>query len=186
MSILFPPSTKAERRTFIILLGMSGLSLLLVTVLYAVDPRRIIGDALVNTPSGDPLEIPPPSVSPYFHFKPVTLFFAAAIVFSYSFFSLFEKRITNLPGYLRSLLLTLAVLGLGVSVYEVLFNFTLWSVLMLSQTGNPDHVVNGYPGGILQINLVFATKTFVALLFLSIFAIDSLRRHSLGLPSQNG
>jgi len=165
---------------------MSGLSLLLVTVLYAVDPRRIIGDALVNTPSGDPLEIPPPSVSPYFHFKPVTLFFAAAIVFSYSFFSLFEKRITNLPGYLRSLLLTLAVLGLGVSVYEVLFNFTLWSVLMLSQTGNPDHVVNGYPGGILQINLVFATKTFVALLFLSIFAIDSLRRHSLGLPSQNG
>ena len=125
MSILFPPSTKAERRTFIILLGMSGLSLLLVTVLYAVDPRRIIGDALVNTPSGDPLEIPPPSVSPYFHFKPVTLFFAASIVFSYSFFSLFKKRITNLPAHVRTLLLTLAVLGLSVSVYEVLFNFTL-------------------------------------------------------------
>ena len=169
-----------------ILLGVSGLSLLLVAVLYAADPRRVIGDALVNTPSGDPLEIPSPSGSPYFHFKPVTLFFAASIVFSYSFFSLFKKRITNLPGYLRSLLLTLGVLGLSVSVYEVLFNFTLWSVLMLSQTPNPDHVVNGYPGGILQINVVFATKTFVALLFLSIFAIDSLRKHSLGLPSQNG
>jgi len=86
----------------------------------------------------------------------------------------------------RTLLLTLAVLGLSVSVYEVLFNFTLWSVLMLSQTPNPDHVVNGYPGGILQINVVFATKTFVALLFLSIFAIDSLRKTSFGLPAQNG
>jgi len=186
MSILFPPSTKVERRTFIILLGMSGLSLLLVTVLYAVDPRKIIGDALVNTPSGDPLEIPPPSVSPYFHLKPVTLFFAASIVFSYSFFSLFKNRITNLPPHVRTLLLTLAVLGLSVSVYEVLFNFTLWSVLMLSQTPNPDHVVNGYPGGILQINVVFATKTFVALLFLSIFAIDSLRKTSFGLPAENG
>src|SRR2546428_12761961 len=132
MSILFPPSTKAERRTFIILLGMSGLSLLLVAVLYAADPRRVIGDALVNTPRGDPLEIPPPSVSPYFHFKPVTLFFAASIVFSYSFFSLFKKRITNLPGHLRSLLVTLGELGLSVSAYGVLLNFTLWSVLMLS------------------------------------------------------
>lgn len=169
-----------------ILLGVSGLSLLLLAVLYSADPRRVIGDALVNTPGGDPLEIPPPTVSPYFHFKPVTLFFAASIVFSYSFFSLFKKRITNLPGYLRSLLLTLAMLGLSVSVYEVLFNFTLWSVLMSSQTANPDHVVNGYPGGILQINVVFATKTFVALLFLSIFAIDSLRKPSLGLPPQNG
>jgi hypothetical protein len=186
MSILYPPSTKVERRTLMILLGVSGLSLLSVAILYALDPRKIIGDTLVNTPTGDPIEIPPPSISPYFHFKPVTLFFAASIVFSYSFFSLFKTRITNLPGHVRSLLLTLAVLGSAVSVYEVLFNFTLWSVLMITQTSNPDHAVNGFPGGILQINLVFATKTFVALLFLSVFAIESLRKPTLGSSSQNG
>src|SRR5256886_14036269 len=153
MSILFPPSTKAERRTFIILRGMSGLSLLLVTVLYAVDPRKIIGDALVNTPSGDPLEIPPPSVSPYFHLKPVTLFFAASIVFSYSFFSLFKKRITNLPPHKRTLLLTIALLFLSGSFSDVLFNFPLLSVLMLMRPATPVHVVNRYAGGVLQINV---------------------------------
>ncbi len=148
--------------------------------LYFLLPRPIIGDALVNTPTGDPFEIPPASVS-YFHVKPVTIFFAALVVFGYCTFSLLKKRIAELPAHIRLVPLTVSVLALAVAVYEVFFNFALWTALMITQTSNPDHAVNGYPGGFVQINLVFATKAFVALLFVSYFAFDSLR-----IPSKHG
>ncbi len=175
MSILYSPETKIEQRVLTVLVGLSGITLSLILALYFLDPRPIIGDALVNTSSGAPFEIPPASISPFFHVKPVTIFFAALVVFGYSSLSLLKKSIPRMPSYLRTFLLVLSVLALVVCVYEVFFNFVLWTVLMITQTPNPDHAVNNFPGGFLQINLVFATKSFVALLFISYFAVDSLR-----------
>ena len=174
MSILYSPETKLERRVFLVLLGLSGVTLALIAVLYVLQPRAVIGDSLVNTSSGSAFEIPPPSIS-YFHVKPVTVFYAALVVFGYCGLSLYRKSIAGLPDYLRTLLLVFAVLSLAVSAYEILFNFMLWTVVILTQSVIPDHAVNNYPSGIFQINLVFATKTFVALLFVSYFAVDSLR-----------
>lgn len=180
MSILYQPRTRIERRVLFLLLLLSGLSLVIVAILYATNPRSIIGDALVNEPGGQPLEFPPPDISPFFHFKPVTLFFAAFVVFSYASFSLVKPLVPRIPVSLRTVFLTVSVLAVAICVYEVLFNFSLWTVLMeRSATINPDQSVNTYPGGILAISLVFATKTFVALLFLSIFAVDCLRISSL-------
>lgn len=174
MSILHSPETRLERRVLTVLVWISGIALALIGVLYILEPRSIIGDSLVNTASGTPFEIPPPGISPI-HVKPVTVFYAAVIVFSYCSLSLVKQKISRLPGYLRTLLLVFSVLMLAVSTYEILFNFTLWTVVMLTQSVNPDHAINNYPGGIYQINLVFATKTFVAILFVSYFAVDSFR-----------
>ncbi len=174
MSILHSPETKLEQRILTVLLGISGITLALLGVLYFLEPRPVIGDAFVNTVSGAPFEIPPASIS-YFHVKPVTIFFVGLVVFGYCSLSLLKTRIARLPGSLRTLLLVISVLAVVVCVYEVLFNFALWTAQIVTQSANPDHAVNNYPGGYLQINLVFATKSFVALLFVSYFAVDSLR-----------
>ena len=177
MSILYRTETRAERRVLLALLILSGVSLALVAIIYVLNPRGIIGDALVNGPNGEPVEFPPPNISPFFHFKPVTLFFAAFVLFSYTGFSLVKPMIPKLPVQLRTVFLTVSVLAVAICVYEVLFNFALWTVLMgQAKVINPDQSVNTYPGGILAINLVFATKTFVALLFLSLFAVDCLKQ----------
>ncbi len=174
VSILHSPETKLEQRVLTVLLGISGITLALLGVLYLLEPRPVIGDAFVNTASGSPFEIPPASIS-YFHVKPVTIFFVGLVVFGYCSLSLLKTRIARLPGSLRTLLLVISVLAVVVCVYEVLFNFALWTAQIVTQSVNPDHAVNSYPGGYLQINLVFATKSFVALLFVSYFSVDSLR-----------
>ncbi len=176
MSILHYPETKLEKRVLTVLLAVSGVTILLLLIVYFLNPRPVIGDALVNTASGTPFEIPPADVSPLFHVKPITVFFVALVVFGYSLFSLLKNWISRIPSHLRILPLMVSVLALAVCVYEVFFNFALWTALMITQTSNPDHAINGYPGGFLQINLVFATKTFVALLFISYFAFDGLRK----------
>src|SRR5438445_734699 len=110
MSILYPPATKSEKRILIAIFSISTFLLLIIIGLYILVPRPIVGDALVNTPSGEPFEIPPSNISPYFHFKPVTFLFISLIVFGYSSLSLLKKRIDKLPGNLRTILTTLSVL----------------------------------------------------------------------------
>ncbi len=108
--------------------------------------------------------------------KPVTIFFVACVVFSYSFFSLAGKRIeSRLPRVLRAFLLVVSITVFAISAYEVLFNFTLWGSLLVSNP-NPDLAVNTYPTSRWQTNLVFATKAYVSLLFISYFALATFRR----------
>lgn len=169
------PKTKGETRLFLVLLAISGITLLLIAIFYALNPRSIVGSALVNTQSNTPEEFPPPSSFP-FYVKPVTIFFVACILFSYCFFALAGSTIeSRVPRVVRAFLLVFSIIAFAISVYEVLFNFTLWGSMLVSNP-NPDLAVNTYPVGIWQTNLVFATKSFVSLVFISYFALATLRR----------
>jgi hypothetical protein len=171
----YHPSTKGEKRLFIFLLAVSSFILVLIAIFYALNPREIVGDALVNTNNGTPLEVPPPSVFP-FYVKPVTIFFVASIVFSYTLLSLASKAIENMiPRWIRSLLLLISVAVFAISVYEVLFNFSLWGSILVFNP-NPDLAVNSFPVGMWRTNLVFATKAYVTLLFVSYFASSTFKR----------
>ncbi|MGI0085260.1 MAG: hypothetical protein ACREBQ_09275, partial [Nitrososphaerales archaeon] len=167
--------TRGEKRLFLILLALSGITLLLIAIFYALNPSSVLGESLVTTQNGTPVEFPPPGSFP-FYMKPVTIFFVACVVFSYSFFSLAGKRIeSRLPRVLRAFLLVVSITVFAISAYEVLFNFTLWGSLLVSNP-NPDLAVNTYPTSRWQTNLVFATKAYVSLLFISYFALATFRR----------
>ena len=177
---MYRPKTAGEKQVLLALLATSVLILLALAVFYALNPREVIGDALVNNAAGSPEEVPPPGTFP-FYVKPVTIFFTALVVFSYCFFVLVRSRIEKVPRGVLTLLLVLSVLALAVSTYETLFNFALWGSLMVSQ-GNPDLIVNSYPVNSEKVNLVFATKSFVALLFVSYFSLATIK-DSLGSES---
>ena len=170
------PITHAERVVLIAMLALSGIVLLIIGIYYILNPRAVIGDSLVNTPNGAPLEIPPTGTFP-FYVKPITIFFVAAIVFSYSLFGLAYRLIKErLPSYLRVLLLVVSLTAFAICAYETLFNFALWGSILVNQA-NPDSSINSFPaGGNYEINLVFATKSFVAYLFVSFFALSTFKR----------
>ncbi len=170
---LYYPKAAGERKVLLSLLITSGLVLLVLAVFYALNPRQVIGDALVNTLNHTPYEVPPPGTFP-FYLKPVTVFFVALVAFAYCFFALAKTRIQRLPRSVLAVLLLGSVVSIAVCAYEILFNFTLWGSLIVSQ-GNPDLIFNDYPVGSYRVNLVFATKSFVALLFVSYFSFSALR-----------
>jgi hypothetical protein len=171
---LYSPKSAGEKRLILAILVLSGLILLVLSIYYVITPRSIVGDALVNNPSGNPLEVPPPGTF-FFYVKPVTILFASLIVFSFCGFTLLGGVMSRIPRSLSAFLLVVSVLGLAVSAYEVLFNFTLWAALLASTHSNPDSIVNAYPVSSYKINLAFATKSFVALLFISYFALTTFR-----------
>lgn len=167
------PTTKGEQRVLLVFLVVSGLVLLALAIYYLLNPRAIIGDSLVNTPTGQPNEFPPVGLLPLY-VKPATILFVAAVAFSYCFFSLVQSQLRALPSSLLSFMAIVSVLVLAISAYEVLFNFTLWSSIMVSSP-NPDLAVNAYPESAVKVNLVFATKAFVALFFVALFSLCSFR-----------
>jgi hypothetical protein len=151
----------------------SAIVLTILAVYYYVTPRPIVGDSLVNTPSGTPLELPTPGTF-FFYVKPVTIMFFSLVTISFSGFTLLGGRLSRLPRGLRAFLMLVSLLVLVVSVYEVLFNFTLWGSLLVKEP-NPDTIVNSYPVSSYKTNLAFATKAFVALLFVSYFAFATFK-----------
>ena len=174
MRVLYSPKTPGEKRLLLALLILNGVTLVGLLIYYILTPRSIVGDSLVNTSSGNPFEVPAPGTF-FFYVKPVTILFESLVVFSFCMFSLLGGFLLLIPRTLRSLLLILSTLSLAVSVYEVLFNFTLWSSLLVTSHNNPDSIVNSYPVATYEINLAFATKAFVALLFISYFAFATFR-----------
>ena len=169
------PETKAERRVLQVLLVISAAILIALIVYYFLNPRSIIGDAFVNNPNGGPAEFPPPGTSP-FYIKPITALFGAGIVFSYCAFSLILNFArTKVPRSIRALLLVAAVLALGIGIYEVLFNFALWTALLVSGAP-PDTYVNAHPVASVKTNLVYATKITVLWVIAGTFAVTTLSK----------
>lgn len=165
---MYSPRTSDERKAILGLLVLSGTVLLAIALYYFLNQRAIVGDSLVNNAQGMPVEFPPPSISP-FYVKPVTLMFISAVVFAFCFFALIEKSLGRLSRRIRVLLLLASLSLFAIAAYETLFNFTLWGSLLVTHP-NPDTITNDYPVSTYRVNLVFATKTFVALLFVTSFA----------------
>jgi hypothetical protein len=155
-------------------LAISGGILIVLLVYYILNPRHIVGDALVNTASGNPFEVPTPGTF-FFYIKLVTILFASLVVFSFCGFCFLTSFLPRIPRSVRGILLILSTLSLAGSAYEVFFNFTLWASLIASTHNSPDSIVNSYPVDSFEINLAFATKAFVALLFISYFGFTTFR-----------
>jgi hypothetical protein len=177
--MIYSPANRNERRLFALILLLSGAVLLLLLIFYIANPRPVVGDALVNSAGGRPEEFPPPGTSP-FYVKPVTIMFVSSVTFAYCLFGLLARKIRQMPRSILQLLLMASLVAFGVSLYETLFNFTLWASQMTSHS-DPDLLTNSFPTGSVRTNLVFATKSFVTMLFVSLFGVESFSS-SLAAP----
>ncbi|MHB1868832.1 MAG: hypothetical protein ACYCPP_07795 [Nitrososphaerales archaeon] len=171
---MYTPKTNDERKVIFAILAVSGVILFAIAVFYLLNPRNIVGDSLVNNANGSPEEFPPTNLSP-FYVKPVTIMYLAGVMFAFCFFALISDPISKISRRLRTILLLVSLFCLAVSAYETLFNFVLWGSLLVTHP-NPDTIVNAYPVSSFRINLVFATKSFVALLFVSYFGYATFKR----------
>lgn len=168
--------SKKEARALLILLIITGVIILIITIYYFTHERSVIGDQLVNQANGQPFEIPPPSISPLY-VKPITILYASTVVFSFCLCALAEPYIRRyVPRVFKVLLLLLSVLLLAMAIYEVFFNFALWSALMASNPGvSPDNLVNSWPIHTVQNNLAFATKISVLSTIVGVFVVLTFR-----------
>jgi hypothetical protein len=175
--------TRAEKTVLWTLFAISGLTLLGIVIFYIMNPRQVIGDQLVNTPSGSPEEIPSPSVSPIY-LKPVTLLFIAGVIFSYCFFALIQDLISkSFPKAIRHLLLVVSLLLLAIGVYEVSFNFALWGAQMSSGAA-PNIIVNSFPISSVKVNLDYATKATLLWCVAALFSVLAFK-NSLEIKDKN-
>jgi hypothetical protein len=168
------PETRGEKLVLVGILILTGITMIILAIYYFMNPRSVVGDAFVNTSTGAPLEVPPPGSFPLY-IKPITVLFMCVVAFGYCFLCLIQRPLLmRLPKWFLSLCLVVTIVVLSMSAYEVLFNFALWSALITRAT-SPDLATNSFPVNSLQVNLVYATKSFVATLVVSFFAVQSFR-----------
>jgi len=80
-----------------------------------------------------------------------------------------KTKIFVLPLPLITVLKVITFATFGVAIYEIFFNFSLWTVLMsqdvISGNLNPDILFNPFPNpdSAFVMNLVFATKIYTLL-----------------------
>ncbi len=127
-------------------------------------------------------EWPDPKISPFFYAKPITWF--GYFAFLYWAFGLEsnKNRFVNLSARTRRLVFILTSLVAFGAFYEIFFNFTLWSALMVliqncgNPPCNPDLLANSFPALRNPVNLVFATKVVTTVFGLSIYSLWFLNR----------
>jgi len=127
-------------------------------------------------------ESPDPSISPYFYAKPITWFMIFSFLYwTFGLESHRERFLRVSPKTRRFLFISTATIAFG-AFYEIFFNFTLWSALMvLTQTCpappcNPDLLANSFPALRNPVNLVFATKIVTTVFGLSVYSLWYLHR----------
>lgn len=115
---------------------------------------------------------------PFIYAKPITWFsFFAFLYWTFGLES-YRKRFMKLESSFRRILFVVVALIAFGSLYEILFNFALWTALM-AVTGmmgvlNPDVLVNVFDVS-RAINLVFATKICFLIFGLSAYSLYYLR-----------
>jgi hypothetical protein len=159
------------------ILGAVSFSLLLIIVAYttieALDSGKgPIGQKLVDS------EFPSPEASP-FYLKPITWIMTLLVMAWYSFVEITKTAVWKLPQFAQSIIRGLLVLTIVLSLYEVMYNFMFWDVVLSrsdSSSFHPDSVVNNFPTDKYSMNLVFATKIFVTVLGCSAYALYAYRQ----------
>jgi len=153
--------------------SIAGLTIYSVIASY-IFGINVVGETLVNLPNAKPFEFPGPEYFPLYA-KPVTWLFVFVILFGFSSLELAKPKMTRISPTIMNISRTLAFVSVGLSAYEVLYNFSIWSALMSFQaiTGslNPDSIVVAFPNPQTPWNLVFATKVFSALFIVSLYAL---------------
>lgn len=132
------------------------------------------GQTLVDT------EFPPQNPL-YISLKPISWLMILVFIAWYSFFRVFEERLTRVRASRLAIIELVFLLFALASLYEVFYNFTIWGVLMNAQQAggqlNPDVLANNFPSPSHSYNLAFETKAFVAVLFCSIYGFFVIHGH---------
>lgn len=135
-------------------------------------------------------EFPPSSFLLYA--KPITYityFFILGWIFGVH--SLRERFLKWSPS-LRTFIICLLAFFVFLTGYEVIFNFALWTSLMvvgdLMGNLNPDILINKFPNVNVTVNITFATKIFTSLFFVCLYTLYYLyrfRERSMSRDIQN-
>lgn len=169
-----------DRRPWSILSWASGIVALAFIGYYGIlalaNPPTVIGQQFVLT------EFPPQSISPWFFAKPITWFSYASFLYwtfgleaQKSHFLRFSERTR------RFLFVVTAVIAFG-ALYEIFFNFMLWSALevLANNCSSPpcpiDLVNNPWPDLRSPLSLTFATKIVTLVFGLAVYSLYFLHR----------
>ncbi len=145
-------------------------------ILALGNPPTVIGQQFVLT------EFPPQSISPWLFAKPITWFCYAA--FLYWSFGLEAQKIHFLKYSDRTrrfLLIVTAFIAFG-ALYEIFFNFMLWSALEVlanncaSPPCNPDLAFNQFPNLRNPLSLTFSTKVVTLVFSMAVYSLYFLHR----------
>ncbi len=173
-------STEEEKiRTFFRLISLVSFVIIISTLTYGIlgtiiQGGNVVGEILVT------LEVPPIEVFPLFYSKPITWLSAAILAIYFSSLELGKDRIMKWQKKRRDILKFFAFFIGAMAVYEVLFNFTLWSGLIASDAIlgelDVDLIKNTFPNPETPWNIVFATKLFTVLAIISGYSFYYLER----------
>ena len=173
-------STPAEKsRTILRVVWLFSLVVVLTTTIYGVVMSillnvEVVGLTFVN------VEFPPIHIFPFFYMKPVSWLSGSSVSLAYCTLELGKERIRAISPAKRELArLALFVIGF-MALYEVLFNFSLWSGLMASESIlgelHPDLLINPFPNPKIPWSIVFATKMYLVTATVSFYSFYFLTR----------
>lgn len=169
-----------ERRPWSVLSWTSGIIALAFMGYYGImalgSPSATIGQQFVLS------EFPPSNISPWFFGKPITWFSYAT--FLYWAFGLEAQRshFLRFSGRTRRFMFVITALIAFGALYEIFFNFMIWSALEVlnNNCGQPpcniDLITSPFPSRATPLNLVFATKVVVLVFGLSMYSLYFLHR----------
>ena len=164
---------------FLYFIFFASLIIILVVGIYGVVASliqgvEVVGLALVN------IEFPPINVFPIMYWKPVTWLYVALVTLFISSLELQKERIAKITPSTRSISKIICFVLGCMALYEVFFNFTLWSGLIAADAIlgrlNPDVIINPFPNPESPWSVVFATKMFVVLAIVSFYFLFCINR----------
>lgn len=134
-----------------------------------IDSFFPVGENMVS------LEFPPPEYS-IVYAKPITYFSLLLMTGWVTGLEAIKDRVRAWPSSLRRVVVILALVLAFLTGYEVIYNFSIWSALMIGSASgslpipaNPDQISVAYPNPETPWNLVFATKFFYTILFIAAY-----------------
>lgn len=164
------------------ILAIFSLAIIIITTAYGVIMSIFLGVEIVGQTFVD-VEFPPINVFPLFYMKPITWLFFALILALYSLLELKKERIVRVSMFNKKVIKTILFIVACLAIYEVLFNFTLWSGLIASNSLlgelNPDLIINPFPNPETPWNIVFATKLYLALTIGCVYTLYFLSKIEL-------
>ena len=165
-----------------------SLFIIIITTVYGVTMSILNGVEVVGQTFID-VEFPPIHVFPLFYMKPITWLNLAILLMAYSLLELNKERISQFSRFKFHFLKFGAFLVAALALYEVLFNFTLWSGLIAADSIlgklNPDVIINPFPNPKLPWNIVFATKLYLAATIVGLYMFFFLTRIETALSKTN-
>lgn len=160
-------------------LWLLSLGVVIVTTVYGVTMSLIQGIEIVGQTFVD-VEFPPIHFFPFFYMKPISWLFAGILCFAYCTLELKKEAIRRWSPLVRSMAKIVAFMVGMLASYEVLFNFTLWGGLIAANATlghlNPDLMINPFPNPKIPWNIVFATKMYLATVFVTFYGFIFISR----------